>query len=147
MIQRIQSVFLFLAAGLLGGQFALPYGTITNQTAEVPASLTDGILTPTDNIGLMGLTILGVVLSFVAIFLFKNRKLQAQITGLSVVISILLLALIGVVFSQLMSVFNANAGHLGLGLGLPLGGVVFQFLAQRAIKKDENLVRSMDRLR
>jgi ABC-type uncharacterized transport system permease subunit len=147
MIQRIQSVFLFLAAGLLGGQFALPYGTITNQTAEVPASLADGVLTPTDNIGLMGLTILGAVLSLVAIFLFKNRKLQAQITGLSVVISILLLALIGVVFSQLLPVFNANAGHLGLGLGLPLVGVVFQFLAQRAIKKDENLVRSMDRLR
>jgi len=34
-----------------------------------------------------------------------------------------------------------------LGLGLPLLGILCQFLARRAIRKDENLVRSMDRLR
>ncbi|MBU6340512.1 MAG: DUF4293 family protein [Bacteroidetes bacterium] len=143
MIQRIQTVFLFLAGLLLSGQFFVPYYAVESVVPGVPASLSDGILTPNDNLGLLGLTILGGLLSIVAIFLFNNRKFQAQITALSLMVSILLMVLLGFVMLGLPQ----GLGHFGFGLGLPLLGAVCQFMARRAIRRDENLVRSMDRLR
>jgi hypothetical protein len=147
MIQRIQSVFLFLAAGLLSGQFFVPYYTISPQTVGLPPSLTDGALTPTDNIGTLGLTILSAGLALVAIFLFKNRKLQMTISNLAMVVAIMLLALFGMVYYQTTAVVNDPSGHTGFGWALLVLALVALFLATRGIRKDENLVRSMDRLR
>ena len=149
MIQRIQSVFLFLATGALGGQFALPYlQTPANDPARALPVLADGALTPIDNPGLLGLTILGAVVSFVAIFLFKNRSLQARLAGVSTVAGILLLTLAG--FTTKMTLDQTPQGgsaHFAAGLALPVLAVALDWLAMRAIRKDEALVRSMDRLR
>jgi len=153
MIQRIQSLFLLLASGLLSGQFVVPYFT-TPTTPQpgageyvLPASLSDGALTPIDNPGLLGLTALGVLCSIVAIFLFKNRSLQGQITGISTVVSVLLTALAAFVFFQTKQQLPQSVGSFGFGLALPVLALLCQYLAQKSIRKDENLVRSMDRLR
>jgi hypothetical protein len=154
MIQRIQSVFLFFAAALLSGQFALPYYTASqgansgDVSFNMPASLADGQLNPTDNPGLLGLTILGIITSFIAIFLFKNRPLQGRIAGVSGAVTIMLTVLAGIVFYQTeQQVPTSAGGAFGFGLALPVIALVLQVMAQRAIKKDEQKVRSMDRLR
>lgn len=154
MIQRIQSVFLFFAAALLSGQFALPYYTATqgansgNVSFNMPVALADGQLNPLDNFGLLGLTILGIGTSLGAIFLFKNRPLQGRIARLSSAVSVMLTVLAGIVFYQTAQQVPVSAGGaFGFGLTLPVIAIVLQVLAQRAIKKDEQKVRSMDRLR
>lgn len=149
MIQRIQSVYLLLASGAFGGQFLLPYlqTEITNPATELPV-MSDGVLNPLDNFGLLGLTGLAIILSFAGIFLFKNRPLQGKLSGLGVLVSIFLLAL---AVMTALSVKNAipAGGSVAYGPGwiAAVAGAVLFWLASRAIRKDENLVRSMDRLR
>lgn len=149
MIQRIQSIFLLLATAALGGQFALPYVQVP---AEDPArslpALADGALNPLDNPGLLGLTALAAVISFVAIFLFKNRSLQARLSMVAAGIAVMLLVLAGFTTKTTLDQ-TPLGGHaqLAAGLALPVLALALNYLAARAIRKDEKLVRSMDRLR
>lgn len=149
MIQRIQSVFLFLAAAALGSQFALPYlQTPADNPARTLPALADGALTPVDNPGLLGLTVLGALVSFIAIFLFKNRPLQARLAGASMIATILLVALTAVaVKAALDQIPSGGSTQFAAGLAMPVVASVLNWLATRAIRKDDALVRSMDRLR
>lgn len=149
MIQRIQSIFLLLAAGAFGGQFALPYlQTPAEDPARSLSSLTDGVLNPFDNPGLLGLTALGMLISAVAIFLFKNRSLQARLSLASVGIGVMLLALIAFTVKTTQDQLpEGGTTQFAAGLALPVVAMLFNWLAARAIRKDEKLVRSMDRLR
>lgn len=149
MIQRIQTIFLMLAAAAGFGQFALPYMSTEpgNPAATLPA-LADNVVNPLDNPGLLGLCILGGVVSLAAIFLFNNRPLQARIASGAAVASILLMALAAFVIFQLYQQMpSGGSTRYGLGLGLPVAALVFNWLAARFIRKDENIVRSADRLR
>lgn len=149
MIQRIQSLFLLLASGAYGSQFAVPYlQTPADNSARTVPALTDGALTPVDNPGLLGLTVLGAAVSLVAIFLFKNRSLQARLSGVSLIVGVLLLILAGITIkSTLDQAPQGSSVHFAAGLALPLVALILNWLATRAIRKDEALVRSMDRLR
>jgi len=90
-------------------------------------------------------------ISIVAILLYKNRKLQMTICKLN------LLAYLGVIFTVFFSADNALEYIMSLGLdgevqyqlgtAFPIISVILVFLASRAIKKDEDLVRSADRIR
>lgn len=145
MIQRIQTLFLLFASGALGGQFGLPYLQAGTETDRAVPALADGVLNPLDNIGILGLTILSGILALVAIFLFRNRALQTQVTTLGMLCAILLTALAG--FTA-YTIWQANpTAQWNAGLGLPVLAAILQGLAARYIKKDEALVRSMDRLR
>ena len=149
MIQRIQSIFLFLAAGALGGQFVLPYLQTpeTDPARSLPA-LADGALNPLDNPGLLGLTALGALISLAAIFLFKNRPLQARLAIVAAGVGLMLLVLVG--FTVMGTLDRAPEGgtvQYAAGLALPVVALLLNWLAARAIRKDEALVRSMNRLR
>lgn len=149
MIQRIQSVYLLLAAGAFGGNFGLPYLTTTsdNPATAIP-QLSDGVLNIFDNMGLLGLTIMGLSLSFAAIFLYKNRASQGKMTGLGMLCGVLLLALSLVALLGVQkNLPEGGSFSYGAAWAAPVLGLVFLWLAGKAIKKDEKLVRSMDRLR
>ena len=149
MIQRIQSIFLLLAAVAGFGQFAAPYLSTEsgNPAASLPA-LNDLVLNPMDNPGLLGLCALGGIISLAAIFLFRNRPLQARLSGGAAIASLLLTILCAfVVFQITQQMPEGGKTQYGAGLGLPVLGFIFNWLAVRFIRKDENLVRSMDRLR
>ncbi len=92
------------------------------------------------------LLILIPVLSFVAIFFFKKRKLQLRITFILLLLiagSILILAFYAY---KVMKSYNVEADPR-LNLIIPLLTLLSTFLAYRGIKKDEEIVRSYDRLR
>lgn len=149
MIQRIQSIFLFVAAAAGFGQFATPYLTSEpgNPAGTLPA-LADNVVNPFDNPGLLGLCMLGGLVSLVAIFLYKNRPLQARLAGGAAVASILLIVLAAFVIFQLnQQMPEGGATHFGVGLALPIVAMVSNWLAARSIRSDEQLVRSSDRLR
>lgn len=143
MIQRIQSIFLALAAAAAGGLFGLPFA----RTQEALASselFADSVFNIKDNLGLMIAFLAAGALSLIAIFLFKNRKLQMSLSIVAIVATVVGLGL--GLFFFLGDSANDRA-TFGLGSILPVLMIVFMFLGWRSIKKDERLVRSMDRLR
>ncbi len=145
MIQRIQSIFLLLASGSFFSQFALPFAS-SDKTGET--ILQDGIFNIHDNIALLILCCLGGILALAVIFLFRNRPLQIR---LSYVVASVALALMGFAYYLFFvgekAAFEAANASQGVGMYLPILGIVLAILAARFTRKDENLVKSMDRLR
>lgn len=139
MIQRIQSIYLLVAAIAVALLFSFPFAT-SDPTPDGP--LADGDLDVYDNVALLLLVIAIVGLNVATIFLFKNRKLQMSLTRSSIVVILALLATVA------YFIFTA-AATLGVGLGIftPALAIVLLFLANRAIYKDEQLVKSSDRIR
>lgn len=145
MIQRVQSIFLFLASLFFGGQFLVSFA---NSTKSISGFLSDLKYNVFDNPILLAITGLGAVICLVSIFLFKNRALQMKLSYVGIVMSILL-PLTAVILFINNSSHISEQSHLNdqLGLYLPLGSILCLVLALRFIKKDEKLVKSMDRLR
>ncbi len=146
MIQRIQSIFLLLAAASGFAVLALPFAS-TNQEVQSSALFADKVYSIGDNIGLLVLFALAGALSAAAIFLYQNRPLQMKIGRLAMIANILGIVLGVILFWQDLTNIGDSAVNDGVAGYLPLVFIVFIALALRAIKKDENLVRSADRLR
>ena len=134
MIQRIQSIFLLLAAGASFGALAVPFANAKG--AVQSAIFADQVYNVQDNPALLIVFALAGVLAVASIFLFKNRATQSRIA---------IVALVAVIFLLQQVSFASVA--LSVGIFLPLVAGLFIWLAQRNIRKDEKLVRSMDRLR
>jgi peptidoglycan/LPS O-acetylase OafA/YrhL len=146
MIQRIQSLFLLLAGAGAFSLFALPFATTQDSVASSPL-LNDAVFNLQDNVILLILFVLGGALSLGAIFLFKNRKLQMRLARISFIAN--LLGMVVVAFLYLNDAVNqANVDPKdGIGAYMPIISMILLFLAIRYIKKDDTLVKSMDRLR
>jgi hypothetical protein len=91
------------------------------------------------------LFLISAALAFVAIFLFKNRKLQFVIGRLTILINLILLGLL--MYVSLTLPGEAAVSEKGIGMFVPILAVLLLVLANKAIKKDEDLVKSADRLR
>ena len=141
MIQRIQSIWLFLAALVMASIFYLPTYSFSGTSA---ASLTIG----NDFIAII-LASISIILSLVTIFRFKNRKGQTGLTWINILVCIALQAWLFVrINNETSKPEMANiAGHYWIGLFVPLITLVLLFLARGGIRKDEKLVKSLDRLR
>lgn len=145
MIQRIQSIYLFIA----GLGFLSHFGTdLAGSNVPVQQLLADRIYEIQDSPILIGLTVLGALLAIGAIFIYKNRGLQQKMS-IFVVICSLFLPLVA-----FLLVYNEGATDMvGLeiedkaGLYLCAVPLIFGILAYRGINKDDKLVKSMDRLR
>ena len=145
MIQRIQTIFLILAALGSAGVFLFPF--FSGVAANVPF-LADGVYDTRDHIALVGIAIVAILDAILTIFLYKNRKQQAIFALATAAANLLILAFsLGILSSQMSlgSVFGTLS--LGLGSVSPLLGVAAAIMARRGILADEALVRSMDRLR
>lgn len=136
MIQRIQSVYLLLVAvAATLGAFVFPLWTFPNGTAAFAA----------DTLWILLVFLAVVVLALAAIFMFKNRKNQFIMNRLNLVLNLFLLGFF--VYRSLSLSGGADAPEKGIGMLIPVFSIVFLVLANRAIKKDEDLVKSVDRLR
>lgn len=89
---------------------------------------------------------LAIILSLTAIGLYKNRPLQIRTGRFTILLLALLLAWCTVSIATVPDTPAAETAP-GIGVFMPIGGIVFSFLAVRAVKKDEALVRSADRIR
>lgn len=144
MIQRIQSLILLVAAIISGGLsnvFTLWNATYDSQFFAYESIMKESLyLKP---IGV--LFILSAILSFITIFLFKNRKLQFVMNRLNILLNFLLLGFI--VYNVLNISGETLVSEKGIGTFLPILSVFLLVFANRYIKKDEDLVKSVDRLR
>lgn len=95
---------------------------------------------------LLILLILIAAISFVTVFLFKNRKLQIKLSMVLLILSIVLLLAVATYAFLLSGKYNAQL-QLRVNLIFPVLVLIFSILAHRGIKKDEELVKSYDRLR
>lgn len=143
MIQRIQTIFLLLAAAAFFSLFGLDFASSDTATAGF---LADKAFDIQDHTALTALAALGGLLALVAMFLFKNRFLQIRFGYLVILMSLALPIVAALLFRE---EWTANAAKITLGIGLaaPLVALIFTALANRFISKDEKLVKSMDRLR
>jgi hypothetical protein len=141
MIQRIQSLWLLIAAalGILSLRTSFYSGHRIKDAIPKPVVF----LTGSYNILLIICTTAFAVLSLVAIFLYKNRKLQMRIGILSLLLS---LAAIALYFWQSQS-FAPSESSYDLTSVIPIAVPVFLILAVRGIYKDEKLVKESNRLR
>jgi hypothetical protein len=145
MLQRIQSIFLLISGLFFGGEFLLPFAT---SNKPIPQYLSDLVYNIHDHPVLLTLTILGIVVSIATIFLFNNRPLQLKLTYLIIIFSIFLpLVAFLLIYNEGTAMATDAVIDDNVGAFLPIGSLIFAVLASRAIKKDENTVKSMDRLR
>ncbi len=153
MIQRIQSVFLFLAAGLGIAALFLPV-----------AHFYQGFTFPADVQFMMdnwkfstfgGILKVSALISLIAIFLFKKRK--RQIIWVRIAQFLCFAAICFGVYcfypfkalpetNQIWPMIQAYITKYW-AIFFPFLVLIFNALAIRFIKKDDKLVRSMDRLR
>lgn len=136
MLQRIQTVYLLIVA-TLGGILPFWLNLWTDADGnEIFAQ--DDILFSSAFYG-------SAVLAVIAIVLFKNRKRQFVINRVNMLLNLFLLGFF--VYRSLNLSGETSVSEKGIGMLIPVFSIVFLVLANRAIKKDEDLVKSVDRLR
>jgi len=137
MIQRIQTLYLLLVA-VLSGVLPFIFPLWQDELGENPVFFTQN----TTHIILFGLSF---TLSLFSIFEYKKRQNQFVLNRLNIVLNLILLGLF--VYRSLKLPGEEISSKKGIGIFLPILVIVLLVLANRSIKKDEELVKSADRLR
>lgn len=152
MIQRIQSVYLLVVTILLVvamcqpvGNFIGADGIATNVFKPLGVALADGSFHSTW--GLFSILLLSAVITLCTIFLFRNRMLQVRMTIFSSILLIGYYVAFAVFMFVLQNDLDAMTFQLGWALCLPVVSIVLNYLAFRAIYRDELMVKAADRLR
>lgn len=146
MIQRIQTIYLVLAAACAFGLFGLPFAT-SAQSSDTSSLFADGIYNINDHIALLALFCAAGALVLISIFLYNNRKQQLLMGRFAIIADVIGIILVLVFLYKDGANTGAAEVQEQLGVGLPILFIIFTLLAQRGISKDEKLVRSADRLR
>lgn len=136
MLQRIQTIYLLLAAGVSAGLIFVFHLWITDTGEKVFAS---------DNNYVYGAFLVSALYSIISIFRYKKRKLQFVLGRLNIILNFFLLGFF--VYRSLNVSGETAVSEKGIGMFIPIISIVFLALANKAIKKDEELVKSVDRLR
>lgn len=154
MIQRIQSVYLFVAIVLTLCLFCFPYvevlngeiayATTTCHLSPVAVGLSKAVMAP-----IAIVTCLAVVICFITLFTFRNRTRQMKLTKISIYLQFLIFAtMIAYIIGLLKALCADNLQfNLCFPMIFPIVNIILLVLAHRGIKKDDDLVKSADRLR
>ena len=157
MIQRVQTIFLFLIVIAMGVALSNPLWEKAGARLPEMANLTalqysyqQGTTTFITSVWYLGL-LLGLVglSSLYAIFQYRNRLTQ---TALCAVNALMLTAIMGIVLYRTLYAGKAFGSAADQGTFLPgfyaiIAALVFNALANRFIRRDEKLVRGSDRIR
>jgi hypothetical protein len=155
MLQRIQTLYL---SGAIISCILLFFFPIANYTYEIlnyklfvtgmrymeqNTTIDFWVTSP-----MLFLLICSVLLSIVSIFTFKKRRLQLLFVNINILFTIILVALIFLYYSDhYFREIVKDKPSYQFGCFIPLISLVFLVLAFRAIRKDEALVKSSERLR
>jgi len=155
MIQRVQSIWLLLAALTLTCMLFLPFLTKSVNGSEFSV-YTNGLhqtIAGDNGTGLrvepfLPLFISNIaiaILCIVTIFSFRNRTIQKRLASVAIVLTIAL-SFWGFNYAQKIP-GGIEGANYGIASFLPVLTILFCALAIRGIRKDEQLLRSADRLR
>ena len=155
MLQRVQTIYLFSIVVLSCITLFLPVaGLINKEEALLYLVNFQGIylVQSTGNTfqssvwGLSAIASIIPIISLITIFLFKNRTLQVRLSFFNLVLMAGYYVLLYIYLWFAGKQFHAE-WYLQVIAALPLVNIILNFLAIRAIAKDEALVKSMNRLR
>lgn len=131
MIQRIQTLFLLAATGLLFSMFFSDMAYNSSETIKY-----------TNITALLIMLIVTCTISFVTIFLYRHRVIQIRLTILN---SLIMLGLQGWVMWLFFS--RPEDSAFSITAVFPIVAAILTFTAMRYIARDEAMVRSTSRLR
>ncbi len=152
MIQRIQSLYLLLAAIVPVFAYMVPLVQFEQgaqafslyachyEAAQVEA------LAGRMPYGVLVLSLLAIVLPLVALLGFKNRRSQLKKVAWAMMANVAWMVTVGVYAVSLAARLEMEV-QPGCGLIFPLLGLVCLVMARRGIRRDEALVRAADRIR
>lgn len=161
MIQRIQTIYLFLASVALMVLFFVPIyhyqqigpsahvldAKITIQGSYVKNALTNNYeLQSLNNLRMFIAAALSLFLLF-TIFQFNNRKRQVGIARVLVIAQFAFVIYLLSSLQQQITAAGITQVKMGLGVALPSIAILFTAMAAKAIRKDEDKVRAADRIR
>lgn len=163
MIQRKQTIYLLLVfvfsmlLNWINPAFYTANGKIAGKqppggSVDVGYSATllteDGMAQKAANTLLSSTVLIIALIALVAIFMFKNRKWQMILTLVNMLF-ILSLPVIMYYYSFNIEYFvdGTSKASLTTWAFMPLALLIFSYLAYKGIKKDDELIRSVDRLR
>lgn len=155
MIQRIQSVWLFLATTAIFALFLFPYVQVLNADGTGKAIKVTGVY---ENINgqvvqtepFLALTIATVILGllpFAIIFFYKERKKQITWSYITILLILAFSFWTAQTAKSVAAGIDLELQNYGLGVALLPIAILFIILALKGIRKDENLIRSANRLR
>lgn len=139
-IQRWQTVFLFVTAVFMALFTFMPYATTTLENVVTE-------LSPTDSTDYLIVNLLTIVLAIISIFMYRDLPKQVRVVKL-----VILLVVCSVVTGALL-LFGPNAPTNGVKLhitgGVPflIGALICSRLALRGIRNDQKILASHDRIR
>ena len=161
MIQRIQTIFLFLYIAALISTFFFPVWqkiSFNDQTNEVDVIVTGHVSSVIydkageaiiyDNFWVGGFIIIACIVAAMSIFSFKNRLTQIKLGTLnSLFTSLLVIYYLYEIFYNTDYVDIKDKISFLISFYLIFLAIFFNFLANRFIRKDELLVRESERIR
>jgi len=147
MIQRIQSLYLLVSAIFIGFLFAWPFAEILSDgavyTFDFKGILLNGEL-KSNGMAISALIVIILAMHGVAILSYKNRIRQIRMIVFSI---LLMIGLFGLFFFFTYYSFSGAQISFKVSMVFPLVAIILDYLAIRAIGKDEALIRSIDRIR
>jgi len=154
MIQRIQSVYLLLTTILavlfLTGNFFHFSGNegsrFIMKITGIYRSSSDSLVLIEKNFPVLLIAAIIPLVSLIAVFLFRNRKLQMKAIVLLIMLQILLVGTCGYYILEIIKPENGNMVPV-FRMFLPAINLILGVMAYFAVRKDEKMVRSYDRLR
>lgn len=90
--------------------------------------------------------VMPVLLNVVSLFLYRRRRLQMRLVGVSAGVELGVCAMLVYVSFQVSGAMGSTM-HFHLRWLLPVAAAVLDFLAYRRIRYDDMLLRSLERLR
>jgi len=156
MIQRIQTLYLSIVAAACILLFFFPLAEYPNDIQGTYIFYITGVRYMMDppitvqfwtTFPLLLLVILTMALAFISIFLYKKRRIQLLLVNIAFLFMIILISLVLLYYNgHFEKLFNTPISYQ-FGIFIPLVSLGLLILASRAIRKDESMVKSADRLR
>jgi hypothetical protein len=152
MIQRIQTLYLFVALGLLIATFFMPVAELNNQNGNVFSLSFYHWNKDVGEVTFLFLRIIQTLLIgisimlLVTIFLYKKRATQMKFCLYMMISVVILSCLMAYVIIATKNSWNGILSYKITEV-FPLLSTILMYMANRSIKKDEELVRSLDRVR
>lgn len=151
MIQRIQSVYLLLVAGLMLAILFVPLATFAGGGAEfvfkalgIVEKESQQVFFDTWPVLIPAVAV--VVNALTTIFLYKKRPLQIKLASSNIILILAFFCAFFYYAWDFMKLYSCQIKP-GFFLALPLIALVLNLLAVKAIKKDEDMIKSLNRIR
>lgn len=151
MIQRIQTIFLLLTAILMGVTVFSPLMVLEGGDnllySYFPSGIGQLFNEQYSTWGVLFCAGISALVPLINIFLYKKRKVQMKLGTLTSLLILFFYVTLYVYYNAYVTKYGLTFEGIQYGLILPVIALVFNVLAILRIKKDEKLVKSLDRIR